>query len=285
MLPSSKTSIVLELLSADKSENLVFHYTSALCTVTELLQSGQFRMGRLKQMNDPLEFLDKLRFFSGGVTFDLNESRRITKQLEIADRHRIERVRLDSFAQDRSAGPQGREDLFHKGWAGSRMWAQYAGSHSGVCLVFDRLQIYKAIRGKLGHTDSKNSPLIQHRVRYTDHLPTLIKHLYPNVESQFSDEEFTNWYLEKCQPLRFLKHRDFRDEHEYRYLLIREDFDPREPNFEFPISGCIKAVILGCRFPEAYRINMEHNASKFDLELFDIDWKSGRPELGLCNPA
>ena len=34
-----------------------------------------------------------------------------------------------------------------KGWARSRMWAQYADNHKGVCLIFDKLCLEKEFKG------------------------------------------------------------------------------------------------------------------------------------------
>jgi Protein of unknown function (DUF2971) len=41
------------------------------------------------------------------------------------------------------------DDFFHRGFHKPRMWTQYADQHRGVCLIFDRTKLAKAIENQL----------------------------------------------------------------------------------------------------------------------------------------
>jgi hypothetical protein len=70
---------------------------------------------------------------------------------------------------------------------------------------------------------------------------------------------------------------DYRDEHEYRLVVIGDDGDP----IGLPIESSLKAVILGVDFPpEEYESidSLAQNCST-SAERWLLSWQEGRPQL------
>ena len=133
-------------------------------------------------------------------------------------------------------------------FARSRMWTQYAGNHTGVCLVFSKdkiteqfLQLQSTF--KQAQKFAKSVEYMYHRWDFNtsrkisiadifkfDTYPALYKHL-----NRFHHELF------------FLKNMDYRDEHEYRLVMTSEK---SEDNIWLPIYSSLEAVIVGIDFPK-----------------------------------
>lgn len=118
----------------------------------------------------------------------------------------------------------------------SRMWAQYADNHKGVCLVFDKKKLVEdfenSFKSELCETHCR-------KVEYTNNLDSLKETL-----SQPCDSFLT---LDKIQFL-FLKCEDFKDEQEFRLLLINEKLKDENEIVSFSIANSICGVIPGTSF-------------------------------------
>lgn len=125
---------------------------------------------------------------------------------------------------------------FHK----SRMWDYYAEGYSGTCLVFDKRQICETLKGS--NLYYKKASEIEY---YKDYFSRInANDLGNNVEDEA---------LALLKNLIFIEDYDYRDENEFRILMIpkSDDSDVLENGF-LDISNSLKGIILGHNFPEIY---------------------------------
>lgn len=141
----------------------LFHYTSREAALEHILPTGRLRFGRLPRTNDPREFAAVLPGIAGFVGDDDELTTRSPFEL-IEDANELLRgsVHVLCFTEDRPSGVSyGR---YGNGPCRARMWAQYAGNHTGVCLVFDGDRLDRAALDQFKSTPERS--LIRGRVTY-----------------------------------------------------------------------------------------------------------------------
>ena len=248
----------------------LFHYTSYLSALGILL-SQQMRLGSLANMNDPLEFQDHS---NEGLIFVGNspeeECDLKIKNYEKAVIEKQNSVRLASFSMDFFSGNHTDcDNNLSKGWARSRMWAQYADNHKGVCLVFEKKNLVESFRkgltGDLCKTYCRS-------VHYTNNLEQLKNALWRSCKSLLSNDKIG--FL-------FQKSKDFRDEQEFRLLLINKKMRDDKEIVSFKISNAICAVIPGVRFPKEDELSLKEAMKKCNPQIkwLSICWNYGIPHL------
>ena len=129
----------------EEDNQYLFHYT-AYPSALNILLSHQLRLGSLEKMNDPLEFEDhhgQPLMYQGERSEE--EYEETVCDYEVAVSEKEKSVRFASFSMDRYPCCNN----FSKGWARSRMWAQYADNHKGVCLIFDKDKIIKTFKKRI----------------------------------------------------------------------------------------------------------------------------------------
>ena len=114
-------------------------------------------------------------------------------------------------------------NVWDRGWARSRMWAQYADNHRGVCLVFDRDETIRDIVAQLdAEGDAANGS-----VTYEDSAaPDAFVVDANRVDPTYPLTAVINQMWAYRDQLFFRKARDWETEYEYRFLLRREDPAP-----------------------------------------------------------
>lgn len=176
---------------------------------------------------------------------------------------------------EKDAIPKYRQDYYRVAFTKSRMWSQYAEKHQGICLIFDRKQLEEQFKSTF-ETNKKFTG----RVRYQYHLDSfvearkieclnIIKHgVYKALEMQI-DKYFHEYF--------FLKLMDYRDEHEYRLVVIVDNGD----SIGLPIKSSLKGVIVGIDFPsEDYgRIDGLAQNCNSAVERYFLSWQEGRPQI------
>jgi hypothetical protein len=166
--PVSRSRI---LRSLDPPSDFLYHYTRG-DTLRLILDGATLRLGPYAQTNDPAENQRWFFSMSGAVTPEREDDSAYWRDTEAADRLTRRRAKLSCLTMDRPHDPDNGYGYFHRGWARARMWAQYAGAHSGACLVFDKAELGRAISG----CKPPGAQLYQGMVEYEDkalspHLP------------------------------------------------------------------------------------------------------------------
>ncbi len=105
-----------------------------------------------------------------------------------------------------------------RGFGKSRMWAQYASNHSGICLVFDRCRIEAAARHALGENRVKTGDVDYRRAA----LPAGAGAFGFNyAEFKASPLDYLCRHAQKWdRSLFFRKHEDWKDEREWRMATV-----------------------------------------------------------------
>jgi hypothetical protein len=145
-------------------DEFLYHYTTSEAALGSILPTGQIRLGLIAATNDPREA--KEWFFSLRSPTDSPSLDEFFEIVKGATLHANESAKVLCLTMD-AMRPAPRE-IFGRGWAHSRMWAQYGGGHSGVCLIFDWRLLEKRLSETLtGKATSgmARSPMPTRRVR------------------------------------------------------------------------------------------------------------------------
>ena len=228
---------------------LVFHYTTKEFALEHILHKRLLKMGEYSKTKDPKESKAWSDF-----TFDL--SRNSDRWSDALDaREEIRRVqnctRILCLTLDSEGDPY-QATVEKRGFGLSRMWAQYAGGHTGVCLGFDASLLGQAIK----ETVPFPRDLLQDQVRYS-----ILSEENPREKvAAFDIDVIRAKELGHSEAMRehvkthaknffFKKAQDWRDEREYRWVYCAK---PDDSEILVPIEESLKQVVLGVDFPEAF---------------------------------
>lgn len=196
-------------------DDTVYHYTSTNVVLEHILRTGQLRLSPRSLSNDPIENTKDLISCSGVSN---NVPLQYWLQDEVAKiLHNAKQV---SFCTNSNFDePEGMKN-WHRwekyGFAKPRMWNQYGDNYKGICLAFSRRELEK----KLTDLISEN----QHeKIDYIDYSDLYISHRSIHVDQlKERGEEYVKEYIFYVKNRLFKKHRDFRDENEYRICSFSE---------------------------------------------------------------
>ena len=259
-------------------DSFLYHYTS-LSSACKILESNSLKLSNLTSTNDPLEFLSPENFgfsYCGDIDY-----KKVFYELRLSGQKRRNNVRMLCFCKDlfctseewkNEKNQDFADNLLLKGWARSRMWAQYADNHSGVCLVFDKSEFQKAFKS-LSNDDVEI--LSDRAINYTNYLAELETSLEDINSGARVIYDYSNFYLEEDKKkFLFQKCQDYRDENEYRFCLINRSLNSPDEAMFVNYGTSLKAVILGQRFSTSLNL-----ATPDNVEQFKIMWTFGRPSL------
>ncbi len=257
-----------------EKNRFLFHYTT-YSSALGILLSRQMRMGFLVNMNDPLEFVSHR---DDGIVTHGGTNEEVFSKLNQFTNAVIEKersVRLASFSVDMPDNDQSntcQENFYNNlnfGWGRSRMWAQYADNHKGVCLIFDRECIEKEFKDAF---ESKSCECFCKKVIYTNDLEPIRDALSHPCDS-FLTADKIDFLFQKCQ--------DFRDEQEYRLLLINKKLKDPNETVSFSIENSVCGVITGVKFPKENKSSLEAAIKSCNPQIrrFYVRWDYGMPNI------
>ncbi|MBQ5908060.1 MAG: DUF2971 domain-containing protein, partial [Treponema sp.] len=199
-------------------DSLLYHYTSEE-SAHKILTNNTLKLSSLPKTNDPLEFEDLSMIM---FNREIRERGLKFKYLQDSFTERKNTVRFACFSIDSQciknddvSSQSYTGDLFFKGWARNRMWAQYADNHAGVCLVFDKNE-FKNCFDVLANNSTE--VLEDQKIKYTNDFSSYEKAM-SNIEKEMNSKiDYRNFYLDgERRKFLFQKCEDFRDENEYRF--------------------------------------------------------------------
>lgn len=168
-----------------------------------------------------------------------------------------------------------REAYYRAGFARSRMWSQYGIRHTGICLVFDKTRLEEELESSF-ETNKK----FYGSVEYQYYLETFVrarKIECRNILNHSVDEALGMQIDANFREYFFLKSMDYRDEHEYRLVVIVDGGD----SIGLPIESSLMAVIVGVDFPpeEYEHVDTLAQNCTSSVERWFLSWQEGRPQL------
>lgn len=246
----------------------LFHYTT-YSSALKILCSQQLRLGPLAKMNDPLEFENchNKPFWCQGAPSE-EEYMVMFNLYENAVTEKEKAVRFVSFSMD----DYSEHDIFSKGWARSRMWAQYADKHKGVCLIFDKVNLINAFRSNFKNDTCKT---YYRKINYTNNFESLSR-AFSRPCNSFLTEDKIDFLFQKCN--------DYRDEQEFRLLLINKRLNDSGETVSFSIADSVCGIVIGVNFPKEYELTLKKTVECCNpaINIFPIIWTYGTPGLWMA---
>lgn len=267
-IPSFEDPVGIEsaLESVLPCDDLLYHFTTLETGLEKILPNRSLRFAPLAGTSDPLEFEDIYH-----VGIDLGFGIETDDVLRHGSRVRDLRKRagLVCFCSEKYDP----EQPFLKGWKRARMWAQYAGFHRGICLVFHKARLESAVRSALPN----RWELLTDPIGYCDEyvIGSGIMSATTLRPGDAVKESAQARLVREAKFLLYSKLNDFRDECEWRMVLV-PDKDSSDSEHLVPVLDSLQAVILGTKFPDVYE-DAILNCCRCDV--FRVSWFHGRGHL------
>ena len=242
----------------------VCHYTKAN-TALKILSTKKLRISQFKVTNDPRESKERNAAIIW-VTYDAGDIKKgytslssnptqdkIAQQIhQIANRIALEEWKVLCVTLHRPAKAVSdiQDEVYNHcirhGYSRPRMWAQYAENHTGVCFVIDAKKLNEIIHNTL----NSRCKIFQGRVSYNYkrlvHNTIPIKDEVGDINEEDLIKELRSHYITYHKEAFLIKHPDWRDEREYRWVL----HNPEKSHLFIPIGNAIKAIFVGVDFPK-----------------------------------
>lgn len=247
-------------------QKYLYHYTSAE-TAMKILHSDTLLFGKLSNANDTTEAKIRISFDTPTDVSDktyLEKCQAITSYLK----ENKDGFQLLCFSMDtRVTSKMQREylkkvseneayyDVYGRGFALPRMWAQYAHNHNGVCFIFNKEKLIKKI-------ESDRSFFWASSVNYADIVSTYhikekqVNSLYNKIKF---DSNGNLLYLTEMKNNVFFKYNffsksaDWSNEQEYR-IIIYANSSGAERQKILPISDAIEGIVIGERIDDTHKV-------------------------------
>jgi hypothetical protein len=239
-----------EATLSENANKYVYHYTRWE-RLLDIAQSG-FRLGPLTSMNDPRESKDW--YFSTGGPPPAPDMESLDKLDKAVANYRT-CIRIGSFTRDNAYGDE--RNFGRRGYGHPRMWAQYAGNHTGVCIVFDRHKLDAAIRQR--YPVEQDAWVKCGEVEYIESSlqePTnLVIHINKDQDINIAVKDYfaTPGFGSKVF---FTKHVDWQDEQEYRWVYYdsgnSESSRGGDEERFADVQGAMAGLVLGADFANAH---------------------------------
>lgn len=250
------------------TDKFLYHYTTIETALEKILPNGNLRFSEIINTNDPRE----RKNWNFVLTCPSPKIPQGDKYLEIiAEANCIfkRNCKLLCFSSDVTDENANTFNLTINGFKHPRMWAQYAENHRGICLVFEKKKLSKNIAESL-----KDKGILHHGyVNYTQSI-----HSYDAFHLNYDEICFKglNIYLMEhlskfYRELFFEKNIDWRDECEYRWVIIGNNSNEEYVSIRNAICG----VIVGADFPTVYKVVIEKFCQEYKINAAKINWCNG----------
>lgn len=263
-------SMTIEEIDADLgSEDYIFHYTKLDTFYCHILKDGTLFFSGLTKKNDPHEFI-KLNHISTQQSYLLSDEK-IAEQYAQSTTSEIlnlwPKVRFASFCRNDFQDTSPRIDRISRfGCCRTRMWTQYAGNHTGVCIVFSKTKLLEAVKHELMKKEETCIAPQLRDIRYVDFWK--YEHYYPfdvsNLGKKGPMESAKEYYLGSKSPLG-LKDNDYSDECETRIIYLSDSLE---------YVSCMDAmvgVVFGSATSESERKFLHQFSAAISLKKWWID--------------
>ncbi|MDO8777999.1 MAG: DUF2971 domain-containing protein [Burkholderiaceae bacterium] len=254
----------------------VYHYTSAEKAIELILPEKQLLLGSYGRTNDPKETKQWTFALSGlGQNDPYVSIDEMSRQVSTAIKTRahILCASIDSPDVKFEIGL----DIHSRGFARPRMWDQYGAKHKGVCLVFLREHLNKLIEEKFPQdfrvsrqVTYRNKSFVNNLVPSDPYVINMQHLLTVGIDQYARDHIFTHW-----EHLFFEKAVDWRDEHEYRWLVANNSDEMIFLNYENSLS----AIVFGQDCSEVHIKEAVRLARGSGTMFEQLKWKNSAPWL------
>ena len=251
-----------------KDKDLIYHYTTAEIAIQHILHKDELRLSPRIHSIDPFE---KKLFSFSRMTRQLNDQkseelirRNNSYTIEIDQRidEKMQNAKQLCFCQNSYSKNKFIRD--HYGFLKPRMWDQYGGRYEGVCLAYSKAKLIE-----------KKEIEYHGKVKYHDYsiLDKNIDTIDLDSLDRIGLEKYYKTISKRVHTTFFQKHRDYRDENEYRFLSFSSN------QYEYINT---KGALMGIFFSPNLNRNdfvfssLKNYASEKGSDLLYLDWNKSR---------
>lgn len=218
----------------------VYHYTDAEKALNYILKDRTLLLNNFTATNDPKESKEwnMIPFTTQQCGTDAFANSKLHMQVSAKLKSS---AYLSCFCSDASDLTGDHTiDILKRGLARPRMWAQYADRHRGFCIVFEREILLKKIKEQF-----PERTVLHGRVNYIDRswANRLDPHAFRieyDLLLKVGLDEYCHLHINQyAEELYFDKLRDWRDEHEWRIVLLKPSGPPSLLYFEDALVGVV----------------------------------------------
>ena len=272
----------------NEPDTYVAHYTRCDIALDLILKHRRIRLGPLTATNDPREtkgwsFAVGVSWFQDGVSHQ--DGLALAKRN--IDFNRIIRSGCRVFCVSEDKKNAFKLGFHNRSYGKPRMWAQYGGNHTGVCLLFDKQVLGKEI----ANTVEPNDQLLSGKVEYGNffEMSNSLSWLRYMEAFDLSANEIAKDGLELTLSRHrdnfidvffFNKSLDWEHEDEFRWIIRGTTNDPLFVN----ISDSLRAILLGVDFPRTRLLEVHEYCSQYDACVARIIWINGQPFVDWVPP-
>lgn len=250
----------------------IYHYTKSSTAIEHILKDGQLRFSSFWETNDPKE--SKNWFFIPGT----NENRDLTDYTpeyfsETLNPYFKNLTKLLCFSKDGELTGNHMIDTPQRGFCKPRMWAQYGGNHSGVCLVFDFNRFtalfheaFSSETYKYDHVDYKDRLI--HEIQMEPAFIINVDHLEKRGARDYAYDHI----LKYQNRLYFEKAKDWENESEFRFAI----FEHQDEIF-FQFKNSLKGIVFGQNCSESDISKIVNLTKGQGLQFQRLRWRNCTP--------
>ena len=249
-------------------DEYLFHYTTLAVALEHILEKATIRLSPFSAMRDPRESQAWLITGGGYGGVDEAQYQEYSKKMNaLKHEHKLLSLTQDDLSRHHSD----EDPVYRRGFARPRLWEQYAQSHRGVCLCFNRETLIESLCGQLG---TPERPLTHGAVEYRD--DRLGQELFVDLTPDLGVDELVEANLDRYFDALFLtKLRDWETENEYRFV-VRTD----KQGYEFAsIETSLRAVCLGGEVARTYVPSFTALCEGRGWEVLQMRWENGYPRI------
>ncbi|MBT2727821.1 DUF2971 domain-containing protein [Bacillus sp. ISL-75] len=258
------------MLNNFNPDQYLYHFTTYTTALEHILTSRTLRFSPFSKTNDPRE--SKHWNFTLILSSDDNLDNQAVYNLQSEINKLLKNnTKLLCFTRDNILQTDALSFIRGRGFAHPRMWAQYAGNHTGICLVFDKYKLNKIIKNNF----HDKGTVYHNNVSYGQFSENLISAFYLNYDDIKKDgiEECAKNHLNLYNnELFFSKTPDWKDEWEYRYVVFSNQQNEYE-NVKY--EDALERIILGADFPRVYETLIVEYCKKYNISASKMFWNNG----------
>lgn len=253
-----------------QDKDIIYHYTSAETAIQHILFSDSLRLSPRLRSNDPIE---KKGFSIGGMTTQLDDekSRALFKRTDgdakfINDKidDLVRNAKQLCFCENYYS--PGEFALDHYGFLKPRMWDQYGENFRGVCLAYSKSKLLED--NKITHYGN---------VKYIDYsiLQTNFDTINHDSLDGIRKNEYINNVMKRVDETFFQKHKDYRDEREFRFL----NFSSNEYEFISTKDALVGIFFSPYLMNNYYSDQLHSFANQKNSDLVYLNWTKNGVEV------
>ena len=227
------------------------------------------RVSPLEKTNDPRESKHWLCHLTAPMETVFQEDFYLKTNDELNERLK-QQSRMASFSIDDPGLPKDHNN--RNGYSYSRMWAQYAGNQTGVCILFDRVELIDSFCRELGVNGVVWPGTVSYDIdsieEWAKDAPR-IQYSGPGTVDEFIKANYLS--------LLFRKRIDWRDEHEFRIMAYSSSL-PGDYLY-FSIAEALCGIVVGADFPESSIPLLVKHCERYKISADHLQWVAGIPFL------